>query len=348
VYEVQLNFGGSGTTLAEQTAININHSSLNFSNFIIVDQRIYFAIGSTIIVLDILDSTRTQQYSELPECPQVYKLVAVGAGSGDQQIQLQAYCIDKYILYDPVYGDWTSIYPFSSNGVPYLYPDNNYRATFFTNGTLQFSERGLLLNTINNANISNGICFESHNRTYFAYSAADQQHYNVCVYDFITQNHYPVSPYFCLQECPQLFILDDQYLIIRDSDRDSILDTKTNFSLIINISNGIADILAILHGNISAITPSPPIIPSTTTESASSSMNNTIVVTSTSISTPNYTHAPNPSPSVTVHTSSASTTTTASPGIIIHNYYVRIVASLAIAMYIYCTPSFPRGEFKEH
>jgi hypothetical protein len=68
---------------------------------------------------------------------------------------------------------------------------------------------------------------------------------------------------------------------------------------------------------------------------------NNIVVTSTSISTPNYTHAPNPSSSVNVHTSSASTTTTASPGII--NYYVCIMASPA--SHYYYTPSFPRGEF---
>jgi hypothetical protein len=319
VYEVQLNFNGSGTTLAEQTAINItiSDSSLNFSNFIIVDHRIYFAIGSTIVVLYILDSTQKQQYPELlvNECPQIYKLVPDPVSAGDQQIQ--AYCTDRYILFDSVYGDWTEIHYFSSNGVPYLCPDNSYRATLFFNGTLQFSVRNMLTSTINNINISSGVCFESQSRTYFAYS--DQQYYTVYVYDFIGRSLYPVSPYFCLQECPQLFTLDDQYLVIRDADRDRILDTKTNFSLIFNISSGIADILVILHGNISAITPSPPIIPSATTESASSSMNN-IVVTSTSISTPNYTHAPNPSPSVTVHTSSASTTTTASPGIIIIMY----------------------------
>ena len=306
-YEVQLNFSGSGITLTKQTTMNI--SSSNFLNFIIVDRRIYFAIGSTIVVLDILNSTRTQQYPELPQCPQVYKLVeSVGAGN---QTVLIAYCTDEYILYDPPYKDWSSRSLFSSNGVPYVCPNNSYRATLFTeSGTLQFMVKGVISDTINNANVSSGICFESQNTTYFAYSAAYQQHYNVYVYNFIRQIDYPLFPYFCLQthqECPQLFILNNQYLIIRDSDRDRILDTKTNFSSIFNISSGIADILAVLHiSNTSAITPFPP---STTTGSAPSSMN--VVVTAT----PKHTHTPTLPSSVTVHTSSIATT--ASPGIII-------------------------------
>ena len=164
------------------------------------------------------------------------------------------------------------------------------------------------------ADVNSGICFESQNTTYFAYSAADQQHYNICVHDFIRQIDYCVFTYSCLimnlhQKCPQLFTLLDQYLVIRDSDRDHILDTKTNFSLIFNISSGTADILAVLHiSNTSAITPSPPIA-STTTESAPSSMN--FVVTPT----PKYTHTPTVPSSVTIHTSSIATT--ASPGIII-------------------------------
>ena len=164
----------------------------------------------------------------------------------------------------PDYGDWTKHYLLSSNGVPYLCPDSNYKATLFTkSSTLQFSEGDSLLNTTNNVNISSGVCFNS----YFAYS--DQQHNYIYVYDFIKKSLYPVSPYICSHvhwDCPQLFILGNQYLIIRDSNHDLVLDTKTNFNLIINISSGIADILAVLHNNIhSAITPLPPIILSTTT-----------------------------------------------------------------------------------
>ena len=277
VYEVRLYLSGTAienaTLLGPLTEIRIFNSlsTSNVSNFIIVDQRIYFAIGSTIVVLDILDSTQTRQYPELPQCPQVYKLVE-SVGAGNQKV-LIAYCTDRYILYDPVYGDWSSRFLFSSSGVPYLCPNNNYRATFFIeSGILQFLVQGILSDTINNANVSSGICFESQNTTYFAYS--DQQHENVYVYNFIRQIDYPVSPYFCLQthqECPQLFtLLDNQYLVIRDSNCDRILDTKTDFSLIFNTSSGIADILAVLHiiSNTGAITPSPP---STTTESAPSS-----------------------------------------------------------------------------
>ena len=145
VYEVRLNLSGSviefeGTALATQLTINSSisnsNSSSNFSNFIIVDHRVYFAFGNTIIVLDVVYSAQTQQYPELPECPQVYKVVPT-IGAGNQQLLL-AYCTDRYICFDPVYGDWTKPYLFSSNGVPYVCPDSNYGATLFFNSTLQF------------------------------------------------------------------------------------------------------------------------------------------------------------------------------------------------------------------
>ncbi len=133
-----------------------------------------------------------------------------------------------------------------------------------------FSEKDSSSNPVTiNVNISSGICFETQNgRTYFAYS--DVQTNNIVMYDFSTQNHYPVStsPHDCLRQldCPQLLLLQSQYLVIRDSNHDLVLDTTTNFSLIFNISSGIADILAVFHGNInSTITPSPPNIHSTTT-----------------------------------------------------------------------------------
>ena len=67
-----------GVTLIEQlTSISnsISDTSSNFSNFIIVDHMIFFAIGNTIIVMDIFDTKLTQQYSELPQCTQIHKLV---------------------------------------------------------------------------------------------------------------------------------------------------------------------------------------------------------------------------------------------------------------------------------
>ena len=254
LYEVQLNLSGlvtkfEGAELVELlvTSINLSSSqSLVLSNFINVDHMIIFAVGNTIIVMDILDKTRTQQLSE---CAQIHKLIPT-IGAGNQRL-LVAYCTDRYICFDPVYGDSTDIQQFSSNGVPYLCPDNSYRVTHFIDGTLQFSVRDVLINTTNNVNISSGICFKSQNRTYFAYS--DQQHSNVYVYDFTTQNHHSVSPYDCsatpYKNCPQLLFLENQYLVIRDAICNLILDTTTNFSLLINISSDIADILAVLHSN---------------------------------------------------------------------------------------------------
>ena len=294
-----MEFEGASLIEPWVTSISVTFStSHSLSNFIIVDHMIFFAIGNTIIVMDIFDTKLTQQYPELPQCTQIHKLVLT-ISAGNQQV-LVAYCTDRYAYFDPVYGDWTNTQISSSSGLPYPCPDNNYSATFFINGTLQFSLSDSLLNTINNVNISSGICFESQNRTYFAYS--DQQHNRVYVYDFFTQNYYPVSHYDCTyQDCPQLLLLENQYLVTCDANHNLVLDTTTNFSLIINISGDIADILVILHSII--ITPSPPINLNTTTPNAP-----TLQCTST----PNYTNAITLSPSVTAH--SSITVTTVSPG----------------------------------
>ena len=110
VYEVQLNLSGSVTKVENAelvepliTSINLS-SSLSLSNFINVNHMIFFAVGNTIIVMDILDKTRTQQYPELPECAQIHKLVSI-TGTGNQKL-LVAYCTDGYICFDPVFGDW--------------------------------------------------------------------------------------------------------------------------------------------------------------------------------------------------------------------------------------------------
>ena len=110
VYEVLLNLSGSVIESATLTGplINVNvSSSSNFSNFIILGHRIFFVIGNTIVVMDVLDSAQTQQYPELPECTQIHKLVPT-SGAGNQQV-LVAYCSDRCIYFDLMYGDWHSI-----------------------------------------------------------------------------------------------------------------------------------------------------------------------------------------------------------------------------------------------
>ena len=279
VYEVHLNLSRpmieNATLVGPLTQINIPNSlsTSRLSNFILVEHMVYFAVGNTIFFMDVFDLTQTQQYPELSTCTQIHKLVPI-IGDGNQQL-LVAYCTDRYIYFDPVRGDWTTIRTFSMYGAPYLCPFDDYKVTLFINRTnegdyLQFSIQDSSPKTIWNVNISSGICFQSQNSTYFAYS--DQQHNSVFVYDFITQNHYHVSSYDCSHvDCPPLLLLDDQYLIVRDADHDLVLDTETNFNLIINISSGIPDILAILHSN--SIILSPPINHSTTTGKVPPGMN---------------------------------------------------------------------------
>ena len=309
VYEIQLRLSGLMIELlGPLTIVNISNS-LSLSNFIHVESMIFFAADNIIVVMDVLDSSRTQKYPELPQCAQIYKLTPIKLFGAINEQALVAYCPDKYFYFDLVFGDWVTTQHFQSNVVQYICPFSDYEAKFFINSTtetgfLQFSASDSE-NTINHVNISSGICL---NKTYFAYS--DQQHNNIYVYDFSTQNHYPVSHYDCShihQDCPQLFVLENEYLVIGDVNYDIVLDTQSNFSLIINISSSIADILVVLHGNNhSAITPSPPITHSrsTTTVKVPSSTN----LISTFISIPNYTHAtslPTHATSITLHSTLA-------------------------------------------
>ena len=344
VYEVQLNLSDSvveieDVILVEQLtrssfSISGSNSSSNFSNFITVDHKIFVAVGNTIIVMDI-DTKQLTQYdpaaAALPNCTQIYKLVPA-IGAGNQQLLL-AYCIDRYVYIDPQYGDWTDGQCYSSNGIPYLCPDNNYRAISFINGTLKFSERDITLSVNTRINISSGICFESQNTTYFAYS--DQQHNNVYVYNFITKKYFSVFPYDCThQDCPQLHFLENQYLVIRDANHNLVLDATTNFSLIINISSGIADILTILHSNVyvySAITPSPQ-IPLTTSTAKAPFSRKISATTSMSINTPNYIHTITLSPSESVTMHSSVTVTTISPGI---NFKMMYTGQTLLFLYNY-------------
>ena len=238
-YEVRLHLRGtvleSATLLGPLTEVRISSllSTSHLPNFVLVQHVVYFAIGNSIVAMNFLDSIQTQQYPELSECTQIHKLVST-TSAGNQQL-LMVYCTDQYFYFDPMYGDWTSQYLFLNSGVPYLCPDNNYRATLF-NSILQFSVRDSLSYTVNNVNISSGNCFNSQNRTYFAYS--DQQHYNVYVYNFTTQNYYPVSTFDCLNmECPQLLLLGNRYMIIHDANNVAVLDTIANFSLVMNMTS---------------------------------------------------------------------------------------------------------------
>ena len=301
VYEVILTLTSSGienvTPLGPRVTCEIIKDMPSWLNFHIlnVEDKIYVAVGNNIIVVDTLNSTQTQCMSSgLPNCSQIYNLVPTI--NIDGQPLLVADCSDRFIHFDPIRGDWNDIIIIPSGSKRYICPDRNYNVTLITNSTASegdsrdlvwFSERDSSPITLAKT-ISGGLCFESQNKTYFAFS--DLQSNRILVYDFSTQNHYPVSPYDCLvqPDCPQLLLLQNQYLVIRDANCDLVLDsTTTNFSLTFNISSGTADILAVLHGNIySTITPSPPLIHSTTTAKVPPAPGNyeTSLITTLSIS----------------------------------------------------------------
>ena len=118
-----------------------NISNLYLSNFVLTllsqEHKVFFTVDSSIYVMDVLNPSQTKRYpSELPGCDQVHSLSSVS----DEPLLL-AYCSDRSIYYDTVYGDWTRIQTYSTHGIPYLCPNGNYNVTFFndTRRSLQFS-----------------------------------------------------------------------------------------------------------------------------------------------------------------------------------------------------------------
>ena len=255
VYEIQLHwnekqiidgavFEGPRTQLSF-----INFSSFYISNFVLnvssQVHKVYFAVDNAIFVMDIHDATQTRRYPDLPQCRHIHKLTLADKHS------LLVCCSDRYIGFDPVYGDWTQIHTYSKYGIPYLCPNNNYKVTFFNNTEgdfLQFTKEGSMLNPIYNIDISSGICFEIANTTYFTWS--DPQHNSVFVFDFVSGNHFPISPYECSSmDCPQLLLLNNQYIVVRSDDSVFVIDAKSDFNLIVNVSLANSDILTALFFN---------------------------------------------------------------------------------------------------
>ena len=217
-------------------------SSLHLSNFVHDNEnKVYFADKNTIFVINV-QSNQTKK-SELSGCTQVHEL-RPAISVGDEELLLIAYCADKYgtVCFDPIHGNWSSLHTYSNSGIPYLCPNEDYRAVFLNDTErerLQLIIEGLIPKVIHNVSIGDGICFEFENITYFTYS--DQNHNSVFVYKFSSQNPYLAMSYECSStDCPHLHLLDDHYLVVRVTENVYVLDAKDNFSLIIN-TTGILD-----------------------------------------------------------------------------------------------------------
>ena len=210
------------------------------SNFVLKlssqEHKVFFAINGSLYVMDVSNLSQTKQYPELPGCDQVHSLSSVPGGP-----LLLAYCSDRYIYYDTVYGDWTMIQTYSRHGIPYLCPNGNYMVTFFndTRRSLQFSVTSSNPMIIDNVDVTSGVCFDVGNTTYFVWS--DTQQNTIFVFDFTMQTHYLVASYECLfTECPHLLLLANQYIVYDVDYTTYTLNAETNFSLIFNISRSVS------------------------------------------------------------------------------------------------------------
>ena len=243
VYEIQVHWNGSlinesnvvfAGPLTRVSITNLSNSYL--SNFVLKlssqEQKLFFAINSSIYVMDVLNPLQTKRYPELPVCDRVHSLSSVP----DVPLLL-AYCSERSIYYDTGYGEWIRIQSYSRHGMPYLCPNRNYNVIFFndTRRSLQFSAANSNSTIIDNVNVTSGICFDVGNTTYFVWS--DQQQNTIFVFDFTMQTHYPVASYECLTiDCPQLLLLANQYLVYDVDYTTYVLNAVTNFSLIFNVS----------------------------------------------------------------------------------------------------------------
>ena len=251
VYEIQLYWNETqiidGAVFeGPQTQLSItNLSTSNLSNFVLEVSsqvhKVYFAVDNAFFVMDVLKPTQTRKYEDFHQCRQIHKRNL----SADHL--LVVYCSDWYIYFDTVYGDWTQIYTYSRYGIPYLCPNNNYKVALLNHTDLQFSVADSIQNVMYNIDISGGVCFEIDNTTYFTWS--DPQHNSVFVFDFVSGNHFPISPYECSSmDCLELLFLQNQYLIVRSDDNVYVIDAtyRNGFNLIINASLELPDILTVL------------------------------------------------------------------------------------------------------
>ena len=241
------------------TRVSITNLAESYlSNFVLKfssqEHKVFFAINSSIYVMDVSNQSQTKRYPELPGCDQVHSLSSVPGGP-----LLLAYCSDRYIYYDTVYGDWTRIQTYSKHGIPYLCPNRNYNVTAFFNDTrrfLQFSVTNSNPMIIDNVTLTSGVCFDDGDTTYFVWS--DTQQNTIFVFDFTMQTHYPVASYECLStDCSHHLLLENQYIVYDVDYTTYALNAETNFSLIFNISRsdesvGVSDILiAVLNIRVS-------------------------------------------------------------------------------------------------
>ena len=258
VYQLDFRLNGSeieSGSLSSQplTAMTfMTNQTLKLSNFLVKvsgsqENMVYFAVGGSILVLDVFDPTMTKKYhNELP-CSQINKLVSDESG---RYLILLAFCNDRAIYFDPVYGDWIQIYTFSTYGIPFLCPSSSYKVTFFNDESrnyLQLSSPGSVPIIIHNVTVSSGICFEIQNRTYFAYS--DRQQSGVFLYNFDAHTSYMMFSYYeCSNsaDCPRLSVLENRFLVIRDTNNVFVIDSKDNFRLMINDSQD-TSLIALLH-----------------------------------------------------------------------------------------------------
>ena len=242
VHESDVEFVGP---LTRVSITNLAESCL--SNFVLKlssqEHKVFFAIDSSIYVMDVLNPSQTKQFPELPECDRVHSLTSVPDGQ-----LLLAYCSDRYFYYDTSYGDWTKKQIYSGHGIPYLCPNGIYNTIVNdTQRSLQFSVANSNIRIIDNVTFTSGVCFEVGKTTYFVWS--DKQQNTISVFDFVTQTHYPVASYECLSTRRfQLLLLANQYIVYDDGYTTYVLNADTNFSLIFNTSrsdstSGVSDIL---------------------------------------------------------------------------------------------------------
>lgn len=239
VFEVQLNkssLSSSGLVPTNQLTIPAPYGNLsNASNFLHVEidsshEHIIFAVGRVIYSIRPFFYSAAALGEEIPSgtCDQVHTLVPI------QGAEFYAYCSDYVFTYDVGEQDWIvqeAIAGLQGRGVVYPCPRPDTDISVFSDH-FQINRNDLNKNVdIEGDSYSSGVCLGNSSHSYFAYMDGGTGLY---VYALsivgLEEDRIAQFPHQCGDTCYPLVAVADQYLIVRDSMKISVLDGQGNLS----------------------------------------------------------------------------------------------------------------------
>ena len=282
VYEIMLNrtqIMATSQRFATSTPLD-NFSSL-LSNVLFIslgdfsDQKhLFFTVGS-----DVYEITphefRTRPIGTLTASAMSTACAIAYAGD----YTLIAYCEHEVVYFDLIHGNVVNQTTYAERGKPIICPNPDVHLAVYV-GPVSYilyglwSQRAIQNFTIPGSEFADGVCFGTHNKTYFAYNDREN---GVYVLELFSSHQNKLSSKACTNQCDPLLEFDDRYLLLRQRDQNGttiividskLLDLDTDPSIIeAPYRYSSADLIAMiadLEPAISSTTETPPTTSTTT------------------------------------------------------------------------------------